>query len=99
MPNDGFYQRHRWWKLRAKVKSKWIREGKLCAFCNKEIDWTKRPIADHIQPRSQRPDLEYDERNIQYLHHECHSTKTNRVERLQLPEIGADGMPVGSEWS
>lgn len=59
MPNDPFYQSKDWWNLRSKVKAQWKREGKPCAMCKQPIDWNKRPIADHIEPRSKRPDLEY----------------------------------------
>ena len=98
MPSDPFYQSKDWWKLRSQVKAKWQREGLPCGICNKPIDWSERPIADHIEPRSKRPDLEYTPSNIQYLHHACHSMKTNRHEKLNLPKIGLDGMPEDGSW-
>lgn len=44
MPNDPFYKSKDWWKLRAKVKAQWKREGKPCGMCKQPIDWTSGPI-------------------------------------------------------
>ena len=98
MPNDPFYQSKDWVKLRSKVKTKWLRGGRPCAHCNKPIDPFSRPIVDHIIPKSERPDLALDESNLQLLHFSCHNVKTHRHERLELKQIGLDGLPEDGEW-
>ena len=100
MPNERFYQSNEWHRLRSKVKARWKKQGLPCAWCNQPIDWSARPIADHVVPRKARPDLALDASNIVIMHMGCHNAKTHKAERMgvEVPVIGADGFAEGSDW-
>ena len=99
MDNKDFYSSPEWRKLRVKVRTKWLRDGKPCGMCRQVFGLRDRTIVDHIVPRKAAPHLALAEANLQLLHWSCHNTKTHRHERLQLQQIGLDGMPEDSEWS
>ena len=99
MPNDPFYKSPEWVKLRSKVRYKWLRDGKPCGMCKKIFAPHDRMIVDHIVPRKDAPYLALAEDNLQLLHWSCHNIKTHRHERLDLPQIGMDGMPEDGSWS
>ena len=96
----GFYQSPDWIALRRATSKRWKREGLPCAYCNKEIDWTRSyaAIADHQQTIRARPDLRLAPANIVMMHHACHSRKTAWEDLNKRPEIDSNGYPVGSEW-
>ena len=99
MPSDPFYQSRQWVALRSKVRTKWLRDGKPCGMCKKPFGMRDKMIVDHIVPRKDAPHLALDERNLQLMHWGCHNIKTHKHERLNLPQIGLDGMPEDSDWS
>ena len=75
---DGFYSLARWRKLR----SNFLARNPLCADPFGIHKERKEVVAawhvDHVIPRSARPDLEYDWKNLQGLCVSCHSKKTAR---------------------
>lgn len=83
-----FYAGLRWRKLRQ-----WILEMRpLCAECQRAGVLRPATEVDHITPRSERPDLAYDQDNLQGLCRSCHSAKTMReknrgggLQSLELP--------------
>ena len=97
--SDDFYSQREWHKLRSKVKARWKREGLSCGYCNEAIDWTERPIVDHIQNRKKHPDLALDERNLQVVHHQCNSKKYAYEENTTKTPVSLSGFPEGSDWS
>ena len=98
MPDDPFYQSKDWIKLRSKVRAKWLRDGRPCGACRKPLLLREKMIVDHIIPKNDRPDLSMDESNLQLVHFGCHNVKTHRHERLNLPQIGLDGLPEDGSW-
>ena len=74
--SDRFYSRTPWRKLRAAV----LARRPLCEDPFKEHSVIGRSVpatvVDHVVPRSSRPDLELDERNLQALCARCHNRKT-----------------------
>lgn len=68
----AFYNTARWRRFCAWFKAR----HPLCERCKKQGRLTPTEHVDHVIPRSERPDLEYDEGNCQGLCRSCHSTKT-----------------------
>jgi len=98
MPSDPFYSSKEWIKLRSKVKTKWLRDGKRCAYCHEEMTKEQRLIADHAHPRRQYPQLALAEANIVMMHHECHTKKTKHIDYNNKKAIGIDGLPADGSW-
>ena len=98
---EKFYQTAAWRKLKRRVMSRWKAEGRPCGYCGKELPWGQRfgVIVDHILNRKQHPHLAFVESNLMVVHHACNSKKAAWSEKDDRPEIGADGFPIGSEWS
>jgi 5-methylcytosine-specific restriction endonuclease McrA len=94
MSSDPFYRSRDWFKLRSKVKAIWKREQRPCAYCGEPIDWSSRPIADHIKNRKQFPHLALSIANICVVHHACNTKKYHHQEASKKPEIGLDGYPL-----
>ncbi len=67
-----WYHRRRWRKLRALV----LETRPLCVGCLRVGLHRVATEVDHVQPREDRPDLEYDESNLQPLCRRCHAAKT-----------------------
>lgn len=70
-----FYDSDRWRALRWDVLK---RDGAVCVVCGGSRKTGKVLHVDHIQPRSLRPDLEWDPANLQVLCQECNLGKSNR---------------------
>ena len=97
--SDNFYSQKEWHKLRSKMKAKWKRENLPCAYCKKPLDWTQRPIVDHILNRKQHPERALDESNLQVVHHQCNSKKYAYEENTSKTPVNLNGFPEGSDWS
>ena len=95
---DDFYSTKEWHKLRSKTKAIWKREALPCGYCKMPIDWTQRPIVDHILNRKHYPDAALSPSNLQVVHHECNTKKYAYEESNTKTAVGSDGFPVGSEW-
>jgi 5-methylcytosine-specific restriction endonuclease McrA len=72
----------------------------MCAKCDERVDLSLSgahpmgPTLDHIIPFSVRPDLEYDETNIQLMHRRCNQSKSAAVDGVTLqdqPNYWIDG--------
>jgi len=96
MKKPGFYQSAPWRKLAAQVKHQWKISGRPCAYCGQPLDWTARPIADHIQSRRNRPDLELDRSNVCVVHHQCNSKKAVHVDSNTRLPVNQDGF--SGDW-
>lgn len=102
MPGDRFYSTPQWRQLRAKVKKSWRLSGAPCHYCGGRLNWKipRGTIVDHVIPRRKRPDLALVVSNLVVVCHPCNSKKAAWDEKERdIPEIGEDGFPVGSEWS
>ena len=98
MPENKFYVSKEWRELRARVRKQWLRDGRPCAWCNKQFGASTRIIVDHILPRKQRPDLALAFSNMQCLCLPCHNTKTHSTERTNKKQVNADGFPDDGSW-
>ncbi len=67
-----FYKSKKWREIRAATLS----AQPLCVECLKFEQTVIAEHVDHIQPRSQRPDLAFDPGNLQPLCIVCHGKKT-----------------------
>jgi len=76
-PSDDFYASRRWRRLRALF----LRANPLCVACQALGRSVVAVHVDHIKPRRERPDLEFDETNLQSLCPSCHSRKTIQQRR------------------
>lgn len=98
LDRQTFYKTTAWRKIRAKV----LRKRPLCIRC-----FEKATIVDHKIDRRDRPDLQFDEGNLQPLCMACHNLKTNytvKAKDLRVPWQGVqwnpDGTPAdGHPWS
>ena len=95
--SDGFYKDIKWIKLRSKVRAQWKREGKPCAYCGHDLDHDEKGsvTVDHIINRRQRPDLAYEQSNLQVVHSTCNTKKASYVENNTKTRINDDGYPEG----
>lgn len=94
---DKFYSTRAWHGTRSKVKARWRRSGKTCAYCHKPIDWDDKPTVDHVINRAKRPDLALDLDNLVVVHHQCNTRKYHATESAKAkPAIGADGYPIAT---
>ena len=99
MPEDRFYQTKEWIAVRNRVRTKWKRDGKPCAFCGKPIGKDERVIVDHTFNRKQHPHINpLDEALLVVMHHPCHSRKTKWVDYNDKTEVGIDGLPKDGGW-
>jgi 5-methylcytosine-specific restriction endonuclease McrA len=64
---DEFFKNHSWDVLRTKI----LRENRICVECH--IFWSQD--VHHIIPYAERPDLLFDEENLQALCKICHKGK------------------------
>ena len=101
MAKHAFYDSKAWRDTRSRILK---RDKYTCQECSHHCLGKKygksRPYVDHIKPR---PHVDYATRfdvdsNLQVLCHTCHQQKTS-FEQSERVEIGADGFPVGGEWS
>ena len=70
------YANPAWEALRRRV---YQRDSATCADCGRLVEWSDYHC-DHIQPLDQRPDLAFDEANLQVMHARCHRRKTAKGE-------------------
>ena len=66
----SFYKTWEWKKARYNTLKKY---GAVCMLCGSDY----RVVVDHIKPRSEYPELELDEDNLQVLCNECNMGKSN----------------------
>ena len=90
----GFYNDAKWHRVRNRVRKRWRIDNRPCGYCGEPIDWSARPIVDHIINRKERPDLAYDDNNLQVVHHACNTRKGHWVENNDKQRIGIDGFPI-----
>jgi len=101
MDGKAFIGSAAWKKLREQTRNRWKRDGRPCAMCGRPLDFSKgQTSVDHIEPRSKRPDLALEPSNLAVIcTSPCHNSTKQRMENgRDVPTIGADGFPVGSEW-
>jgi 5-methylcytosine-specific restriction endonuclease McrA len=70
----AWYMSARWRALRIVI----LRRDPICRGCEREAS----SAVDHIQPRKVRPDLAWDETNLQGICRTCHNEK-RKQERQQ----------------
>jgi 5-methylcytosine-specific restriction endonuclease McrA len=90
---DPFYSTRAWQKLRGKVRARWKWKDWPCGICHELIDWNAKPVADHIRPRKEAPELELVETNIQMVCHGCNTRKGKGLD--PTVRTGLDGFPAG----
>ena len=73
----SFYRSKQWQTLRRDV----LDDQPICAICRRQF----ASDVDHIQPRTARPDLQWDRDNLQGLCAACHSIKSGRERRKCRP--------------
>ena len=101
MAGDRFIGSAAWKRLREQTRNRWRKAGLPCAMCGQPLDFSKGMTSvDHIVPRRERPDLALEASNLQVLHTSpCHNSTKQRIENgTDVPTIGLDGFPAGSEW-
>ena len=69
-----FYGSSRWKKLRQLI----LDTHPLCVDCESDGVLRQATVVDHVKPRSERPDLEYHQDNLQGLCKTCHEAKSMR---------------------
>lgn len=72
---DDFYTSPEWRALRYVALKEY---GNTCAACGRGPRDGVKLHVDHIQPRSKRPDLALEIRNLQILCADCNLAKSNR---------------------
>ena len=73
---QAFYSSPEWRSTRDKV----IRDqGRVCAECGRQIRRKTDVTVDHILPRSKRPDLALESRNLRVLCRSCNSAKRDSM--------------------
>ena len=92
MPHP-FYSTQEWKRLRAKVKARWKALGLPCGECGVPIDWSAKPIVDHIVPRREAPERALDVSNLQVCCHGCNTRRAHGV--APAVQTGSDGFPEG----
>jgi 5-methylcytosine-specific restriction enzyme A len=70
----SFYNGQRWRDLRVSF----LLRSPLCVRCQGQGVSTLATVVDHIQERRDRPDLAYDESNLQPLCASCHNSKRRK---------------------
>jgi 5-methylcytosine-specific restriction endonuclease McrA len=96
IPTDGFYKSREWWALRQKYMRM---AGWECENCGAPIRMKGTGVVDHIVPIREDPSRAFDPMNLQALCHPCHNNKhSHGQKKVDVPETGPDGYPVGSEW-
>ena len=94
----NFYGTAAWKKTRlaALKRAKWA-----CSVCSSSVSARGSSRVDHIVSVRQRPDLALAESNLRVLCASCDNKRHSEKGRggKDLPTIGSDGYPVGSEWS
>ena len=78
-----FYGSTRWRKLRQ-----WILQmHPLCVDCKSDGVLRQATVVDHIKPRSERPDLAYDQDNLQGLCKTCHEAKSMKEKNARAGAV------------
>lgn len=67
--DQAFYGSSRWQKLRQAV----LADEPICRMCNEAV----ATLVDHIKPRHEHPELEWDRQNLSPLCVCCHARKTS----------------------
>ncbi|WP_171237561.1 MULTISPECIES: HNH endonuclease [unclassified Ruegeria] len=92
-----FYSSKAWKRLRTLAKR---RDNYRCTNCGADVRRPGSAIVDHVKPRSTHPDLALFLPNLRTLCRPCDNARhREKGRRRDTPQIGADGFPVGSEWS
>lgn len=91
--NNGFYFSQQWRVLAARVRKKWLAQGKACPWCGLPFMWGDKTIVDHTLSINDRPDLRMVETNLVLMHHKCHSQKTVFRDKQRRPELDMQGYP------
>jgi 5-methylcytosine-specific restriction endonuclease McrA len=73
-PGDPFYSSAAWLRLRDYKRQ----QNPLCEQCEKSGKAVAMHAVDHVKPRRDYPELEFDCDNLMSLCERCHNTKTRR---------------------
>jgi len=91
------YHTPRWRKLRLEVVR---RDAYTCVMCGASVRGRRKSRVDHILPVRSHPELAWCKENLRTLCATCDNRRHSEKGRGYDPvEVGADGFPVGSEWS
>ncbi|NOD35695.1 MULTISPECIES: HNH endonuclease [unclassified Ruegeria] len=92
-----FYSSPKWKKLRLLAKR---RDNYRCTNCGADVRRSGAAIVDHVKPRDQFPDLALFLPNLRTLCRPCDNARhASKGRGREVPAIGPDGFPVGSDWS
>lgn len=83
-PDVEFYISDEWRKLRARVLEKYKCKCMMCGRSPRDHGIVVH--VDHIEPRSKRPDLQLDFKNLQLLCDDCNLGKGNRFNTDWRPD-------------
>ena len=100
-PTDPFYSSLPWRKAREGALR---RAGWCCENCGGNVRKRGTSRVHHKLPRRKFPELALHPPNLQVLCVPCdnathHWDRAAHGSRGDVPEIGLDGFPVGSDWS
>lgn len=92
------YNTARWKALREQQ----LQDEPLCRYCEEQGRVQSANTADHIEPVAERPDLAFDQDNLQSLCGTCHSAIKQAEERTgHRRGCDVDGQPLDPHhpWS
>ena len=93
----NMYRTPRWRKLRLEVLR---RDAYTCVMCGASVRGKGQARVDHIRPVKIHPELAWDKTNLRTLCPTCDNRRhSEKMRKTEAVPIGADGFPVGSEWS
>ncbi len=98
---DPFYKTGAWQTARARCLR---RDGYKCVNCGASVRGRGQARVDHILPRKKFPDLALHLPNLRTLCVACDNARHTHDRALhgrrgEVREIGADGFPLGTDWS
>jgi 5-methylcytosine-specific restriction endonuclease McrA len=99
LSNQDFYQSQSWHKARAVALKRARLVNAPCGICGGVLDYkAKRGVLiDHKIARKKRPDLSFDQDNLQPVHHRCNSRKRDWVDNSDIKPTNFNGFPPGWE--
>jgi|GEM_PF-4016958 len=99
LSNRDFYQSPQWHKARAVAIKRFRAMRANCGICGKPLDYNAKRgvLIDHKMARKKRPDLAFNQDNLQPVHHQCNSRKRDWVDNSTVKPTNLNGFPPGWE--
>lgn len=90
-----FYGGKDWLGVRRKVLA---RDGYRCVVCGADVRGAGNARVDHVEPRTERPDLALEPSNLRTLCVSCDGLRHNRDKWRKAPGVRLDGFPDDGSW-